>query len=380
MTPTKKALAILGSTGSIGTQTLDVVRTFPDRFDVVGLSCNRNLGLLSKQIDEFKPLLISSNATESEKSELPQTGWRDGTLSDLAVHDDVDIVVTATVGDIAIEPTLDAIAAGKQIALANKETLVMAGELVTKSASEHGVDILPLDSEPNAIWQCIRGEDSAPAKLIITASGGAFRDTPITELASVTPQQALKHPTWSMGQKITVDSATLMNKALEVIEAHWLFGVPWDDIEIVVHPQSIIHSMVEFADGSVKAQLSPPDMRLPIQYALAYPDRLPNPNVARFDPASTRELTFFDHDPDRYPCFKMAVDFAKRGGTSPAFLSGANDAAVQSFLDGRIGFLEIESAIRAALSSHEGVLDPDLDDILAAGRHGYRAVLSLTGA
>ena len=379
MTPTKKALAILGSTGSIGTQTLDVVRTFPDRFGVVGLSCNRNLELLAKQIHEFNPVLVCSNATESEKSDLPQTGWSDGALSELAVHPDVDIVVTATVGDIAIGPTLDAIGAGKQIALANKETLVMAGELVMTRASENGVSILPLDSEPNAIWQCIRGEDSTPAKLIITASGGAFRDTPISDLASVTPRQALRHPTWSMGQKITVDSATLMNKALEVIEAHWLFGVPWEDIEIVIHPQSIIHSMVEFADGSVKAQLSPPDMQLPIQYALAYPERLPNPNVARFNPAKTRELTFFDYDSDRYPCFNMAVDFAKRGGTAPAFLSGANDAAVQSFLDGRIGFLEIESAIRSALSSHLPVLDPDLDDILAAGRHGYRAVRSMTG-
>ena len=379
MTPTKKSLAILGSTGSIGTQTLDVVRTFPDRFDVVGMSCNRNLELLTRQIQEFNPLLVCSNATESEKADLPRTGWREGSLSDLAAHPEVDIVVTATVGDVAIGPTLDAISAGKRIALANKETLVMAGELVTKSASENGVKILPLDSEPNAIWQCIRGEDSTPAKLIITASGGAFRDTPLSELGSVTPQQALRHPTWRMGQKITVDSATLMNKALEVIEAHWLFGVPWEDIEIVVHPQSIIHSMVEFADGSVKAQLSPPDMRLPIQYALSYPDRLPNPNIARFHPAQTGELTFFEHDPDRYPCFKLAVDFAKRGGTAPAFLSGANDAAVQSFLDGRIGFLEIESAIRSALSSHQPVLDPGLDDILGAGRCGYEAVRNLTG-
>ncbi len=380
MTPTRKALAILGSTGSIGTQTLDVVRTFPDQFRVVGLSCNRNLELLSKQIDEFKPQLVCSNATESEKSDLPQTGWSDGTLSELATHTDVDTVVTATVGDVAIGPTLEAIDAGKQIALANKETVVMAGELVTKRASESGVKILPLDSEPNAIWQCIRGESSTPSKLIITASGGAFRDTPISELGSVTPKQALRHPTWRMGQKITVDSATLMNKALEVIEAHWLFGVPWEDIEIVIHPQSIVHSMVEFVDGSVKAQLSPPDMRLPIQYALAFPDRLPNPNVARFQPARTRELTFFEYDPDRYPCFELAIDFARRGGTSPAFLSGANDAAVESFLGGRIGFLEIENVIRSAISSHEAMPDPDLDHILAAGRDGYRTVNSLSGA
>lgn len=380
MTTAKKALAILGSTGSVGTQTLDVVRTFPDQFNVVGLSCNRNLALLSEQITEFRPEAVFSNATESEKLSLPQTGWRDCTLSELAAHPDVDTVVTATVGDIAIGPTLDAIDAGKNIALANKETIVMAGELVTRRASRNGVKILPLDSEPNAIWQCIQGESSDPAKLIITASGGAFRDTPLSDLRSVTPQQALRHPTWNMGQKITVDSATLMNKALEVIEAHWLFGVPWEDIEIVIHPQSIIHSMVEFADGSVKAQLSPPDMRLPIQYALSYPDRLPNPNIARFRPAETGELTFTEYDADRYPCFQMAIEFAKRGGTWPACLSGANDAAVESFLSGRISFLEIESVIRTALASYRGNPEPDLDDVIAAGRHGYRTVRDLAGA
>lgn len=380
MTTVRKALAILGSTGSVGTQTLDVVRTFPDRFDVVGLSCNRSLELLSDQISEFRPKLVCCNATESEKSALPQTGWSDSTLSGLATDSDVDIVVTATVGDIAIGPTLEAIEAGKKIALANKETVVMAGELVTRRAAQAGVDILPLDSEPNAIWQCIRGEDDAPSKLIITASGGAFRDTPMAELGSVTPTQALRHPTWRMGQKITVDSATLMNKAFEVIEAHWLFGTPWDDIEIVIHPQSIVHSMVEFADGSVKAQLSPPDMRLPIQYALAYPDRLPNPAVARFHPAKTGELTFSDYDPERYPCFEMAIDFARRGGTWPAFLSRANDAAVEEFLDGRIGFLEIESVIRDALATHREVSDPNLGDIISAGRDGYDAVRDMVGA
>ena len=380
MTAAKKRLAILGSTGSIGTQTLDVVRTFPDLFQVVGLSCNRSLERLSGQIAEFNPKLVCCNASDSEKAALPQTGWQDCTLSELATDPDVDVVVTATVGDVAIAPTLDAIDAGKQIALANKETIVMAGELVTRRAADNSVDILPLDSEPNAIWQCIRGEDATPAKLIITASGGAFRDTPFAELGSVTPQQALKHPTWRMGQKITVDSATLMNKALEVIEAHWLFGIPWEDIEIVIHPQSIIHSMVEFADGSVKAQLSPPDMRLPIQYALAYPDRLPNPNIARFHPSKTGELTFMDYDPERYPCFEMAIDFAKRGGTWPAFLSGANDAAVEAFLARKISFLEMASVIREALNQHQGVEKPDLPDIISAGQNGYQTVTRLSGA
>ena len=380
MVNVRKGITILGSTGSIGTQTLDVIRTFPDRFRVVGLSCNRSLEKLAHQIGEFDPKLVCCNASDSEKSALPQTGWRDSTLSDLATDSEVDVVVTATVGDVAIGPTLDAIDSGKLIALANKETVVMAGELVTRRAAEKNVAILPLDSEPNAIWQCIRGEDTAPSRLIITASGGAFRDSPIADLGSVTPQQALKHPTWRMGQKITVDSATLMNKAFEVIEAHWLFGVPWEDIEIVIHPQSIIHSMVEFVDGSVKAQLSPPDMRLPIQYALAYPDRLPNPGIARFHPAATRELTFTDYDPERYPCFDMAIEFARLGGTWPAFLSGANDAAVEAFLDRRIGFLEIESVIREALSQHDGAEQPELPDIISAGRSGYRTVTRLAGA
>ena len=373
----KKGLAILGSTGSVGTQTLDVVRAFPDRFDVVGLTCNRSLELLGRQIREFRPKFISCNGTEAEKAPLLADGCSELSLMDMVREDDVDIVVTATLGDIAIAPTLAAIAAGKQIALANKETIVMAGEMVMRNAAARGVDLLPLDSEPNAIWQCIRGEDSSVSRLIITGSGGAFRDTPIRELAFVTPEQALRHPTWSMGKKITVDSATLMNKAFEVIEAHWLFGVPWDAIEIVIHPQSIIHSMVEFVDGSVKAQLSPPDMRLPIQYALTYPDRMPNPQISRFEPAATGALTFLDWEPERYPCFEMAIGFAKRGGTWPAALSGANDAAVEGFLAGRIGFLEIEQVIREALDGHKSIDNPDLADVVAAGNAAHDRVAEL---
>ena len=377
MSKVTKRLAILGSTGSVGTQTLDVVRTFPDHFRVVGISCNRSLDLLADQIREFTPTLISCNGSDDEKSRLPQTGWRIASLSEVAAAEDVDVVVTATLGDVAIAPTLAAIDAGKQIALANKETIVMAGELVTSRAAARGVDILPLDSEPNAVWQCIRGEGPTVSRLIITASGGAFRDTPIDKLSAVTPEQALRHPTWSMGRKITVDSATLMNKAFEVIEAHWLFKVPWDDIEIVIHPQSIVHSMVEFVDGSVKAQLSQPDMRLPIQYALAYPERIPNPDIRRFQPASTQQLTFADWDPERYPCFQMAIDYAKLGSTWPAALSGANDAAVEAFLNCQIGFLEIETVIREALSRHEAVVEPDLSDIIAAGESGRDTVAKL---
>lgn len=375
----KKGLVILGSTGSVGTQTLDVVRTFPDSLDVIGLACNRNIELLSRQISEFRPRYVYCNGSEEEKSRLIPNNVERRELVDMVRDDDVDIVVTATTGDVAIAPTLAAIAARKQIALANKETIVMAGEMVTSLASAEGIDLMPLDSEPNAIWQCTRGERATVSKLIITASGGAFRNTPLNELSSVTPQQALKHPTWDMGRKITVDSATLMNKAFEVIEAHWLFGMPWEDIQVVIHPQSVVHSMVEFVDGSVKAQLSNPDMRLPIQYALLYPHRLENPKIARFDPISTSLLTFHDWERERYPCFDMAIDFAKRGGTWPAALSGANDAAVEAFLDEKIAFLEIERIIRAALDSHRSVANPELSDIISAGKFGYDAVTELAG-
>ncbi len=373
----KKGLAILGSTGSVGTQTLDVVRTFPDLFDVVGLACNRNVELLSKQIEEFNPRYVYCNGSKQEKDLLFAGDVEERSLIDLVCHDDVDIVVTATTGEVAIAPTLAAISARKQIALANKETIVMAGEVVTSLASAEGVDLMPLDSEPNAIWQCIRGERATVSKLIITASGGAFRETPLDQLSSVTPQQALRHPTWDMGRKITVDSATLMNKAFEVIEAHWLFGMPWEDIEIVIHPQSIIHSMVQFVDGSTKAQMSKPDMRLPIQYALLYPHRMENPKIDRFDPIATGSLTFHDWDRERYPCFEMAIGFAKRGGTWPAALSGANDAAVDAFLKGQIGFLEIEQIIRAALEDHESVEEPELSDIIRAGKDGHDRVRGL---
>ena len=377
MNDSKKGLVILGSTGSVGTQTLDVVRTFPDSFQVVGLACNRNVELLGRQIQEFRPRYIHCNGADQDKSRLLPDDVIECDLEEMVCRDEVDIVVTATTGNVAIAPTLAAISARKQIALANKETIVMAGDMVTSLARSEGVDLMPLDSEPNAIWQCIRGERATVSRIIITASGGAFRNTPLDELSSVTPQQALKHPTWDMGRKITVDSATLMNKAFEVIEAHWLFGMPWEDIEVVIHPQSVIHSMVEFADGSIKAQLSKPDMRLPIQYALLYPDRLENPAIERFDPIETGSLTFMEWERERYPCFDMAIGFAKRGGTWPAALSGANDAAVQAFLDGHIAFPEIEQVIRAALDNHINVENPELSDIIYAGKAGYDIVSDL---
>ena len=368
---------MLGSTGSVGTQTLDIVRAFPNDFNVIGLACNRNLKLLQSQIEEFGPDYIHCNGTESEMASLKSNGCQDCDLDTMVGDPNVDMVVTATVGDVALSPTLTAIDAGKHIALANKETVVMAGELVSARAKNAGVPLLPLDSEPNAIWQCIRGENESISRVIITASGGAFRTAPLNEMADVTPQQALKHPTWAMGRKITIDSATMMNKAFEVIEAHWLFGVPWDDIEIVIHPESVIHSMVEFVDGSVKAQISPPDMHLPIQYAMFYPERLHNPAIKKFDPIATGALTFEPWEDERYPCFDMAVGFAKRGGSWPAALSGANDAAVDLFLNEKIGFLEIGIVIKEALEDHTSTEAPELDEIIAAGKNANARVVKL---
>ncbi len=361
-----KGLAVLGSTGSIGTQTLDVVRSFPGDFRVVALAARRNLDLLETQVREFHPKLVSCEGTAEEKAALLSNGCVDCGMEEMVLDDDVDLVVTATVGDVALTPTISAIEAGKKVALANKESVVMAGELLTRLADEHDASLLPIDSEPNAIWQCLSGEQRAISRLIITASGGAFRDKDPEQLKDVTPEQALNHPTWTMGPKITVDSATLMNKAFEVIEAHWLFGVPWEDIEVVVHPESIIHSMVEFVDGSVKAHMSPPDMRLPIHYALFYPDRVRNESVARFDPVATGALTFEALNPERYPCFQLGLDVAMRGGTWPAALCGADEMAVELFLSRRIGFAEIPSVIGEALEGHQPVMDPAPDNILAA--------------
>lgn len=361
-----KGLAVLGSTGSVGTQTLDVVRSFPNDFRVVGLAARRSVELLEAQVKEFQPKLVSCEWADGEKAAVLSNGSRDCSMAEMVRDPDVELVVTATVGDVALDPTLAAIEAGKDIALANKESIIVAGPLLTTMAREHDVELLPLDSEPNAIWQCLKGEERSISKLIITASGGAFRDLESDQLADVTPEQALEHPTWKMGPKITVDSATLMNKAFEVIEAHALFGVPWEDIDVVVHHQSIIHSMVEFVDGSVKAHMSHPDMRHPIQYALFHPDRVPNETIRRFDPASVGALTFEPMRPDRYPCFQLALDVAMRGGTWPAALCGADEAAVELFLSRRIGFLEIAEVIRDALDGHEPIMEPSAHESLAA--------------
>ncbi len=361
-----KGIAVLGSTGSIGTQTLDVVRCFPDRLKVVGLAARRSVGLLDAQVREFGPRLVYCEGDEQERARLRASGCVEATLEEMVLDDEVDLVVTATVGDVALGPTIAALKAGKAIALANKESIVMAGEMLTLLRAEHGGSLLPVDSEPNAIWQCLRGEDRTISRLFITASGGAMRNATPEQLATVTPDEALRHPTWVMGPKITIDSATLMNKAFEVIEAKWLFDVPWDAIEVVIHPQSMIHSMVEFDDGSVKAQISPPDMRLPIQYALLHPERLANIEINKFDPVLTGALTFERLEGDRYPCFALAMDYGRRGGTWPAALCGADEMAVEMFLTGKMAFSDIPDVIAQTLDAHTAIADPTGDEALAA--------------
>ena len=359
-----KRLAILGSTGSIGQQTLEVVRSSGDRFQVIGLGAGRNLPLLERQIEEFQPWLVSIAEVDLTQS-LRRPEYELVSLDALASHPDVDLVVIAISGKAGLSPTLAAIEAGKSIALATKEVLVMAGEIVTAAARRRGMEILPIDSEPSAIWQCLRGEEQRVARLILTASGGPFRQFSREQLARVTPKEALEHPTWKMGKKITIDSATMMNKGFEVIEAHWLFDVPMEKIEAVVHPQSIVHSFVEFVDGSTKAQLSPPDMRLPIQYALFYPERPPS-ELPRLDFSNIGPLTFEAPDLERFPCLRLALEAGREGGTYPAVLSAADEAAVELFLEQRIGFLDIATLVEDTLEQHQSTPHPSLEEILAA--------------
>ena len=374
-----KGLAILGSTGSIGRQTLDVVRAFPGRFSVVGLAAGYNLELLGQQAQEFRPKAVSCQGPiDVLASGLPQ-GCSVASPEEVASHPDVDMVMAASVGQAGLKPILAAIRAGKTVALANKEPVVMAGDIIMGEARRCGVDILPVDSEPSAIWQCLRGEDKDLSRVIITASGGALRSRTPEELAAVTPEEALKHPTWSMGRKITIDSASLMNKGFEVIESKWLFDLPWEKIDVVVHHQSIIHAMVEFADGSVKAQLSPPDMRMPIQHALFYPKRVENDALPRFNPAETAALTFEALDEAKYPCFRLAVEAGRKGLTYPAALSAADEVAVELFLDGAIGFTVIPHLVEWVLSKHDPAPSPGWDDILEADAWARRTARTWPG-
>ena len=373
-----KGIAILGSTGSIGRQTLDVIRAFPQQFSVVGLAGWRNLGLLREQVEEFHPTMVFCQDSTNGASFPEFSGATNTPMEEMACHPKVDLVVVATVGTSGLLPTLAALSAGKAVALASKETIVMAGALIAQKVSESGT-ILPVDSEPSAIWQCLQGDDQDVSRLIITASGGAFRDRPLEELAGVTPEEALRHPTWSMGRKITVDSATLMNKAFEVMEAHWLFDVPWDRIDVVLHPQSIVHSLVEFNDGSVKAQLARPDMRLPLQYALFYPRRMANQWALSLDIAKLGSLDFGPLDNKRYPGFNIALDAAREGGTYPAALCAADDVAVSMFLDHRLGFLGIPDLVQRVLDEHTPGSESSLDDLQEASSWARRRAEELAG-
>ncbi|MBI4507398.1 MAG: 1-deoxy-D-xylulose-5-phosphate reductoisomerase [Chloroflexi bacterium] len=382
-----KSLVILGSTGSIGQQTLDVAAALPERFEVLGLAAGRQIDLLLDQVRRFRPRYVAAAdeaALAARADALRTCGARVISARELSTLPEADVVVAATVGHAGLEPIVAALAAGKDVALANKEAIVAAGPLLARVARRTGARLLPVDSEPSAIWQCLQGEVGTPdephlatlvglapsgravARLILTASGGAFRDWPQGHLSRVRPADALRHPTWRMGPKITVDAATMMNKGLEIIEAHWLFGVPYERIEVLLHRESIVHSLVAFVDGSMKAQCSLPDMRLPIQYALTFPERVARPSVAHLDLAAVGALSFGHVPPERYPCLSLAREAGQHGGTYPAALSGANEEAVACFMAGQVAFTDVAPLVAAALDRHAPVWEPEIDDIRQA--------------
>lgn len=361
-----KKLAVIGSTGSIGRQTLDIVRSLPDKFKVIGLAAGENLGLLADQVAEFKPALVYY---KDRSNRLKADGFRLASLEEIAADPEVDLVVMATSGKAGLSPAIAAIEAGKKVALSNKEPLVMAGETILTRVRRNaalGAEVLPVDSEHSAIWQCLRGEARQPARIILTASGGPFRHYSPAQLEGVTVEEALRHPSWQMGKKVTIDSATLMNKGLEVIEAHWLFDMPYDKIDILIHPQSIVHSMIELADGSIKAQLSYPDMRFPIQYALSYPERLPNPSLPGLDWQRVSCLSFETPDYAVFPCLQLALEAGKCGGTYPAVLCAADEVAVEHFLKGRLRFTDIARLISGVMEKHRSGRQSDLEEVLEA--------------
>lgn len=366
----KKKVFILGSTGSIGVSTLDVIRLHKDNFDVVGLTANKNIDLLLKQVQEFNPKyvvvkekLFADRIKDNLPSGIILLNGESGLIN--ATRDaEYDILLSALVGFAGLQPTIEGIKRGKRIALANKETLVVAGEIITQLAKQYNSEILPVDSEHSAIFQCLVGEkEKEIEKLLLTASGGPFFTRSKDELKNVTVAEALNHPNWDMGNKVTIDSATMMNKGLEMIEAHWFFNLPASKIDVTIHPQSIIHSMVEFVDGSIKAQLSNPDMRLPIQYALTYPDRMPN-SFTNTRLTEIDSLTFHKPDFTKFECLKLAFDVLETGGTAPAILNAANEIAVERFLKNEISFTSIPDVIKEALENIEIKASPDLETII----------------
>lgn len=378
-----KYISLLGATGSIGTQTLDVIREHPEQFQLVAMSVGRNIDLARKQIAEFQPKLVSTLRTEDRETlrlEFPHIKFSFGEegLIEVALFEQANIVVNAVLGSVGLFPTLQAIEAKKTIAIANKETLVTAGHLVMEAAKRNGVKLLPVDSEHSAIFQALQGEqDKNIERLIITASGGSFRDRTRAELENVSVKEALNHPNWAMGAKITIDSASMMNKGLEVIEAHWLFSIPYDQISVLLHKESIIHSMVEFHDSSVMAQLGTPDMRVPIQFALSYPDRFPLPSANRLDLTKIGKLHFEEMDFERFRCLQFAFEAGKAGGTLPTVLNAANEVAVAAFLNNQISFLQIEDLIEKAMTSHQNIIEPSLTTIQEVDKETRKLVQSL---
>jgi 1-deoxy-D-xylulose-5-phosphate reductoisomerase len=366
-----KAISIIGSTGSVGVTTLDVVARFPDRFRVVAMAAGRNLDLLADQIRRFRPQLVSVEtpalaaqlAQRISPLEVTILHGSEGAIA-VATHPEAKLVMSALVGALGLPPTLAAIKAGKDIAFANKEVLVVAGEVVTRAVREHGVRLLPVDSEHNAIFQCLEGRPpDTVRRIVLTASGGPFRQWPAERFEEITIKDALNHPTWRMGNKITIDSATLMNKGLEVIEAHWLFGLPPEKIDVVIHPQSVIHSMVELVDGSVIAEMAIPDMAIPAAFALAYPDRLPLDHLPPLSLIDCANLSFEQPDFARFPCLRLAYEALRAGGTMAACLNAANEELVAAFLGGRARFADIPRHIETVMSRHKNGPAGTLEDL-----------------
>jgi 1-deoxy-D-xylulose-5-phosphate reductoisomerase len=378
-----KLISLLGATGSIGQQTLDVILQHPNRFKLVAMSVGKNIDLARKIIMEHKPELVATaekSGFDTLKADFPQINFTYGDegLTEVATYKKAEILVNAVLGSVGLYPTLQAIEAKKTIAIANKETLVTAGHLVMEAAARNKVALLPVDSEHSAIFQSLQGENSKNIeRLILTASGGSFRDKSREELEGVTVKEALNHPNWSMGAKITIDSATMMNKGLEVIEAHWLFSMPYENISVLLHKESIIHSMIEFHDSSIMAQLGTPDMRVPIQYALTYPDRYPLHTSKRLNLAEIATLHFNEMDFERFRCLAFAYEAGKKGGTLPSVLNAANEVAVAGFLAGKIKFLEIEEIIEKALLAHDNISNPSLATIQEVDSETRQFVSSL---
>lgn len=378
-----KSISLLGATGSIGIQTLDIVKNHKDSFQLVAFSAGKNIEKTREIVREFKPLIVSvqleEDATALQK-EFPKTDFVFGTqgLIDVATCPEADVLVNAVLGSVGLEPTLAAIRARKNIAIANKETLVTAGHIVMSEAKKYGVAILPVDSEHSALWQSMHGENRKDiSRLILTASGGSFRDQTREDLKNVSLKEALNHPNWSMGAKITIDSATLMNKGLEVIEAAVLYDVDYDNIDVLIHRESIIHSMVEYHDTSIMAQLGTPDMRTPIQYALSFPERLPRSTAERLDLAKISQLHFENVDLKRFRCLDFAYQAGRMGGTILTAMNAANEAAVGAFLQEKIRFLEIEDLIERIMDKHVNILQPDLETILHVDKETRKSVQSM---